>query len=126
MTFLESLVVALPWLSKGPNLLRLPCSFLDGLKQSLLKIKSKNLRATPCWPLLVPSGVPLLLLPQVLWVEGESPRLHWGLGRVLVILNPGWVGDWQALIPGPQAAHLPDRTWGTLADPSLLGRDHRC
>lgn len=66
--------------------------------------------------MLVPSRVPLLLLLQVLWVEGESPRLNWGLGRGLAILDPGWVGDWQVLIPAPQATNLPDRTWGPLAD----------
>lgn len=42
------------------------CYFLDGLKQNVLKIKPKNLLATPCQPWLVPSGITQLLVVVVL------------------------------------------------------------
>lgn len=69
----------------------LPCRFLDSLKQSFLRMKPKNLLATSCQPWLVPSGVPLVLVLVLLWVEGESPGPHWraGLGVTVLVARLG-------------------------------------
>lgn len=101
----------------GSTLFHLPCRFLDSLKQSFLRIKPKNLLATPWQPWLVPSGVPLLLLLVLLWVEGESPGPHWRAGLGVAILDAG-LGGGEAVFDSRLARGLA----GSLASfPHLSG-----
>lgn len=65
-------------------------------RQSFLKMKSKKLLSTHCQLWLAPFGLPLSLLLLVLWVEGESPGPHEGLGygQGALKLVSGMVGYW--------------------------------
>lgn len=74
------------------TLLRFPCPFLDGLRQSFLK-KAKHLLTTAHWPWLVPFEVPLLLGLPVLWGEVESPGPHWEGGLGVAFLSSGLGGE---------------------------------